>query len=507
MSTVNQTGERGTCFVVMGFGKKTDFETGRTLDLDKTYRNIIKPAARDAGLKCVRADEIVHSGLIDVPMYEQLLTADVVIADLSTSNKNAFYELGIRHALRPHTTIVISENGMKIPFDVNHVVVRQYVHRGDSLDYDEVEQFRSELVKAIDEILKTEPHRPDSPIYVFLNKLKPPTLEEVMEATEAVDSNAAPDDDGGAAEADEQTHSLLMQRVAEAQNKGNIAQAKALLETVYTLLKEAETAAKERGVPPRPVDADIVQRLALLTYKEAEAKNRDEAKKADAKGRQLTATEDERASDRLKLACEEARDLLATLNPETTNDPETLGLWGAVHKRLWEVTGEREYLNESVRGYERGFYLRNDYYNGINFAYLLNVRAADAMRRAGKPDGADKAVALHAEAIADFVQAGRVRREVLTICEQWLESNPPPDEEKASKQSKAAYASGKYWVMATAAEARLGLGEAGPADKLYDDAYALAPNEMMADSTREQRLKLEALLADSPLKYVKAKDE
>ena len=62
--------------MVMGFGKKTDFETGRTLDLDKSYRNIIKPAVEAAGLKCVRADEIVHSGLIDVPMYEQLLNAE-----------------------------------------------------------------------------------------------------------------------------------------------------------------------------------------------------------------------------------------------------------------------------------------------------------------------------------------------------------------------------------------------------------------------------------------------
>jgi len=35
---------KGTCFVVMGFGKKTDFETGRTLDLDKTYKGIIKDA-------------------------------------------------------------------------------------------------------------------------------------------------------------------------------------------------------------------------------------------------------------------------------------------------------------------------------------------------------------------------------------------------------------------------------------------------------------------------------
>ena len=70
--------------VVMGFGKKTDFETGRTLDLDKTYRNIIKPAVKMAGLECIRADEIPHSGVIDVPMYEQLLGADVVSADLST---------------------------------------------------------------------------------------------------------------------------------------------------------------------------------------------------------------------------------------------------------------------------------------------------------------------------------------------------------------------------------------------------------------------------------------
>src|SRR5918997_614206 len=113
---------KGTCFVVMGFGKKTDFETGRTLDLDKVYKNMIKPAVEAAGLKCIRADEIVHSGLIDVPMYEQLLNADVVVADLSTSNKNAYYELGVRHALKPYTTIIICEDGVKaFPFDLNHV--------------------------------------------------------------------------------------------------------------------------------------------------------------------------------------------------------------------------------------------------------------------------------------------------------------------------------------------------------------------------------------------------
>ena len=38
------------CFVIMGFGKKTDFATGRTLDLDKTYKNIIKPRGHGRGL-------------------------------------------------------------------------------------------------------------------------------------------------------------------------------------------------------------------------------------------------------------------------------------------------------------------------------------------------------------------------------------------------------------------------------------------------------------------------
>lgn len=35
-----------TCFVVMGFGEKPDYATGRTLDLDKTYRTIIREIAR-----------------------------------------------------------------------------------------------------------------------------------------------------------------------------------------------------------------------------------------------------------------------------------------------------------------------------------------------------------------------------------------------------------------------------------------------------------------------------
>jgi hypothetical protein len=88
----------GKCFVIMGFCEKTDFQSNpqRVSNPDKTYENIIKPAV-EAGLDCVRAQEIIHSTVIDEPMYDNLLSADLVVANLSTANVNAAYELGVRH--------------------------------------------------------------------------------------------------------------------------------------------------------------------------------------------------------------------------------------------------------------------------------------------------------------------------------------------------------------------------------------------------------------------------
>ena len=263
-----------TCFVVMGFGKKTDFETGRTLDLDKTYRNIIKPAVVNAGMECTRADEIPHSGIIDVPMYERLLTADVVVADLSTSNKNAFYELGVRHALRPHTTIVICEDGAtSFPFDVNHVAIRKYHHMGEGIDFDEVERFRTNLTKAIQDIFNQTPRPRDSPVYTFLNGLTPPALAAAMQGVAKEVAKASPVVEA-AAQAGAMVYSEIMQEVDEAQAAGDFVTARALLSRLRKKMKEfavnAAAEARDKGrteVQQRPEDPYVIQRLALVTYK------------------------------------------------------------------------------------------------------------------------------------------------------------------------------------------------------------------------------------------------
>ncbi|KAA5538857.1 DUF4071 domain-containing protein [Adhaeribacter rhizoryzae] len=475
--------EKRICFVVMGFGKKTDFETGRVLDLDKSYKNMIKPAVEAAGLKCVRADEIVHSGLIDVPMYEQLLNADVVVADLSTSNKNAFYELGVRHALRPFTTVIIAEDGIKtFPFDLNHVSIRKYHHLGEDIGFEEVMRFRQQLTKAIKEIMKKDPRDKDSPVYAFLNGLNPPALAAAVQANiqEAIDTGlqihnkeAELRDEKYANKnksvnsglpGELKTHNDLMQQVDEAQKNGDWIKAKKLLTSVRKMKKDEmkKQGMTKKEVMKQPEDAYILQRLALVTYKSKLPNEKD--------------------------ALLEAHQLLKLLKPDTSNDIETLGLWGAVHKRLWDLEKMPDYLDEAVRAYGRGFYICNDYYNGINFAFLLNVRAAQSTDRA--------------EAIADFVEANRVRKEVLSICEQWLKDNPIPSNDKVPEMAINTYLKSWYWVMATIGESLVGLGDEKNARKVLNEAYEKAPEGWMKQSTKEQLNKLIPLFNDSPLKYI-----
>lgn len=414
------------CFVVMGFGKKTDYPTGRVLDLDKSYRYIVKPAAEAAGYECVRADEIQHAGNINVPMYQQLLTVDVVIADVSTYNPNAFYELGVRHALKPYTTITITEDKLVFPFDVGQIAIRKYHHLGEGIDFGEVERMRGELEKAI-KIVGGQAAC-DSPVYTFLQDLRPPALAR-MEVERALASGSQGDS------ASQPTVRTLMDQVDAAFERSDFITAKSLLAVVRTMM---------------PTDSYVAQRLALAAYK---------SKLPTPEG-----------------ALNEAAEILETLTPATSTDTETLGLYGAVHKRLWELTNAAAHLDKAIWAYEKGFYVKNDYYNGINLAFLLNLRSA-----------------LHAstesaEAITDYVLAQRIRRRVLVLCQALLDSVPTPK------------GPDWYWIEATMAEAYAGLGDDPRAQELLKAAKAHPEIAgWMIQTTEEQLAKLATLLSKSPL--------
>ncbi|HEX8335729.1 MAG TPA: TRAFs-binding domain-containing protein [Pyrinomonadaceae bacterium] len=413
---MSEEAKKKKCFVVMGFGEKIDLATSRPLDLDKTYRIIIKKAVEEAGLECIRADEVIHSGTIDKPMYELLHEADVVIADLSTSNANAIYELGVRHALRPHTTIVMAEKQFKFPFDIGHLLIRTYEHLGKGIDAEEADKVREELRNAI--VTLVEKQECDSPVFTFLPKLMPG----------GGDPAPAP-----AAAAPDETIAELMESFKEARADENWKSAARNLRKLHEKM---------------PNDAYITQQLALAVYK---------GKQPDAES-----------------ALVEARELLRTLNPEQTADPETLGLWGSVHKRLWELKKDQALLEEAIRAHEKGFYLKNDHYNGINFAFLLNARASVSPPR---------------EALADVVTAERVRHRVIKICRDELASGVGITDDKGQTDRHE-----KFWVQATLVEAYFGIGEREKAAELKEKAVAEAPESWMAGTLNEQLGKLEKYL-------------
>ena len=109
---------RPLCFVLMPFGRKPD-GAGRTIDFDIVYTTLIRPAIEEAGMQPLRADEEMTAGLIHKPMFERLILCEYAVADLTTANANVFYELGLRHAVRAWSTVLLfAAGGSQLPFDV-----------------------------------------------------------------------------------------------------------------------------------------------------------------------------------------------------------------------------------------------------------------------------------------------------------------------------------------------------------------------------------------------------
>src|SRR5690606_6369909 len=149
------------CFVLMPFGRKMD-AAGRVTDFDAVYEQIIAPAVEDAGLEPIRADEEKVGGTIHKPMFERLMLCHYAVADITGANPNVFYELGIRHAMRPRSTVIVFGEGTVLPFDV--ALVRGLAYRtdgaGEPLDAEITRtQTAEQLIAA-----RGNPHD-DSPIF------------------------------------------------------------------------------------------------------------------------------------------------------------------------------------------------------------------------------------------------------------------------------------------------------------------------------------------------------
>ena len=155
------------CFVLMPFGRKLD-ASGRLTDFDAVYRKVIAPAVEQAGLDPVRADKERIGGTIHKPMFERLMLCHYAVADITGANPNVFYELGIRHALRPRSTVILFREGTVLPFDI--VLVRGISYKTDGSGEPVESEGTIAAIAAQLEEARLNPHD-DSPIFQLIDDL------------------------------------------------------------------------------------------------------------------------------------------------------------------------------------------------------------------------------------------------------------------------------------------------------------------------------------------------
>lgn len=144
------------CFVVSQIGGE---DSPERVHADWFLEAIVEPTFEKLNeFKVERADKLSHPGLIDAQVIHRLLTAEIVIADLTGLNPNVFYEIGIRHmAQKP--IIHMHEMGQPIPFDVS--LYRSIAY--SRLRPRDLRQARSSLAQSVSDVL-TADYQVENPV-------------------------------------------------------------------------------------------------------------------------------------------------------------------------------------------------------------------------------------------------------------------------------------------------------------------------------------------------------
>jgi tetratricopeptide (TPR) repeat protein len=160
-------------FVAMPFGSKPDAQ-GNVIDFNRVYAEYVEPALVAAGLDVLRADAEVRPGDIRTDMFQELLVADLVLADLSIDNPNVWYELGVRHALRARGVVLVCGGRTTTAFDLYTDRKLRYGLKDGTPDPATVEADRAKLTQMARAAMESWQGRKVSPVYNLMPNLREP---------------------------------------------------------------------------------------------------------------------------------------------------------------------------------------------------------------------------------------------------------------------------------------------------------------------------------------------
>jgi tetratricopeptide (TPR) repeat protein len=342
------------CFVLMPFGRKLD-DSGRLIDFDRVYDQVIQPACHRAELEPLRADEETAGGFIHKPMFERLMLCDYAVADLTTANPNVFYELGVRHGIRPHSTVLIFGHGMRLPFDV--APLRGLPYRTDANGVPETPD--ADLTALTERLTSCRIPVEDSPLFQLITdwprpdiaRLKTDKFREVVEYSQRYKARLRESRAAGpeAVQAVEQELKIIDAEPG-------------IVVDLFLSYRAVKDWASMIALVPKM--SPVLARTVMVREQLAFALNRE--------GRR-----------------DEAQQILETLIEERGPSSETNGLLGRVHKDRWQEateTGDEAlasgYLRRAISAYLAGFEADwRDAYPGINAVTLMDISEPPDERR------------------------------------------------------------------------------------------------------------------------------
>jgi hypothetical protein len=345
------------CFILMPFGQKPSPD-GSVIDFDKVYSELIAPAVVAASLEPIRADQETTGGIIHKPMFERLILCPFAIADLTLANANVFYELGVRHAFRPSTTVQLVANGSRLPFDVQMLRTIPYTLGSDGVpDPARVPAVRNAIAQFL---LEARKGALDSPIFQLLDSVTPPNVDHMK--TDVFRTQV-------------EYSKSMKDRLTTARKTGADA------------VRDIEKELGDVGDCDSGVLVDL-----FLSYRATKSWT-----DMLALGARLPAPLASTVLIREQLAfalnrlgqSEDAEAVLRQLLKERGPSSETYGLLGRVYKDRWEkaaTAGQnlmaKEYLAQAIEAYLSGFEADwRDAYPGVNAVTLMELRDPPDERR------------------------------------------------------------------------------------------------------------------------------
>lgn len=341
----------------MPFGTKKDPATGVEINFDDIYEQAIRPAIEAAHLEPIRADEERTGGIIHKPMFERLLLCDYAVADLTTGNPNVYYELGVRHAVRPATTVAIFADLQKPPFDLNLLRALPYrLGEGGWFGPAEASELTGKLTKRLLDLrnLAKEQSPVDSPLFQLLGEYRAPDIAHLKT-------------------------DVFQERVEySVKRKHELAKARELRDTAAVEAVESELGdfqGVEIGVL---VDLYLTWRALSRWDRMIGLYDRlPPGLKRSIMIREQLGFALNRAGRR-----SEALSVLEAVLEEQGPGSETLGLLGRVYKDQWmdaRKQGQERmalgYLDKAIAAYVRGFETDSrDAYPGVNAVTLLDIK-------------------------------------------------------------------------------------------------------------------------------------